>query len=114
MEIEVKEVKKLTDGLHYGKIVAVEYREKPYEYTDVVIEESEKGLKLKTGWPTSLTPVSKLGRAMVTFGASLAVGDKISPESVFVGKGCSFMTMEKNGYANVVAGSLKPVDEVVE
>lgn len=111
MEIKVEAPKRIEDGKHEGVIVEVRYRETPYAYTDFVIEFDE-GKKVITGVPTALTPESKLGRILLDFGASLEVGESIDPETVLVGKKCSFMTMTKTSdrgsFANVVQGSLRP------
>ena len=117
MEFKVEEVKKIDEGKQFGKIIAVEYREQPFKYTDTVIELSN-GLKLKAGYPTSITAESKLGMLLREFGADVKVGASINPEEVLVGQGCSFIVMnektERGTFAKIVAGSLKPVDQAEE
>lgn len=108
MKLTVKEPMKIEDGRHEGVITGVEYREKPYEYTDLVIE-FEEGKKLKYGVPTMLTPVSKLGKLMTLFGAVLDINTELDPADTFVGKKCSFMTMTEGSFANVVKDSVKPL-----
>ena len=104
---KVKEPKKIEDGVHFGKIIGVEYRDQPYEYTDLVIE-FENGCRIKAGFPSMITPVNKLGKAMILFGATIEIGKELNPASTFVSKECQFMTMTENGFARIVPGSLKP------
>lgn len=106
MEIQIEESKKIVDGKHKGVISEIRYREKPFPYTDFVIE-FEDGKKVITGVPTAVTPDSKLGQILLDFGASLEVGKSIDPEVVMKGKKCEFMTMTSGKYANVVQGSLR-------
>jgi len=112
MKLIVQKTNKISDGTHTGVIVGVEYREKPYEYTDLVIE-FENSLRIKAGFPTSVTPDSKLGKIMQAFGQGLSVGDEVEPEKIFIGQKCSFMTMtettERGSFAKVVPGSLKHI-----
>jgi len=112
MELTVEEIKTLDDGKHVGKIVEVRMREKPFKYVDLIIE-TQNGMKLAYGVPASLTVASKLGKLCLDFGASLEAGKKMDIDSIFVGKGCEFMTLNKKtdrgSFANVVHGSLKPV-----
>ena len=71
MEIKVEKPMTLEDGVHYGKIVDVEYRESPYNYTDMVIEEEKTGMKLKAGYPTRVMLDSKLGKLLIRFGVEV-------------------------------------------
>jgi len=113
MNIEVTEVKSIEDGKHAGKIVALEYREKPFKYTDVVIELST-GNKLKAGFPTLVNKDSKLGNLLVKFGATMEVGTSIDLEDFLVGKGCTFLTQSettpRGTFAKIVTSSIKPVE----
>ena len=113
MELKIEEVKKIEEGKQIGKIVGVEYREKPYEYTDLIIE-MQNGMKMKYGLPTSVTIESRLGKALIAFGASLEVGGTTDPDKVFIGKGCTFLvTNEKTDrgtFAKIVPNTLKPVE----
>lgn len=111
MEFKVEEVKRIEDGKHQGRIVAVEYRQQPYAYTDVVVE-LENSVKLRTGFPSQVTAESKLGKLLVRFGAVLQAGAVVDPEKILVEKKCSVLTMmvktDKGTFANIVAGSLIP------
>ena len=117
MEIEVTEKIEIKDGMHKGVIMGVEYRDKPYAYTDLVIELDEgikfTGIKLKAGYPTVIQESSKLGKLLARFGVSLDVGKKISPEKELVHKKCQFQIITedtKNGtFARVLPESVKPV-----
>jgi len=110
MELKIEEALVIEEGKHIGKIIDIQYREKPYAYTDLVIELAN-GLKLKAGYATKVTPVSKLGRLMLDFGASLEVGKSIDVEDVFVGKGCTFLVEKDGNFNNIIPKSLKPVEE---
>jgi len=109
---KVNAPKVVEEGKHEGVIIGVEYREKPFEYTDLVIEFG-KDNKIKAGYPSFITPVNKLGRLMIDFGCSLTIDAEIDPVKVFVGKKCTFMTMNKTTtrgtFPSVVSGSLKPM-----
>ena len=110
MEIQVEEVKRIEDGKHEGVIVAVEYREQPYAYVDVVIE-FEGGKKVKTGFPRAITTESKLGKLLLEFGAVMQVGTPLDPNKILEGEECTFMTITnqtaRGSFANLVHGSLK-------
>lgn len=114
MELEVKERVTLPPGRHAGVIIDVEYRDTPYQYTDLVIETVHKGKKqtLKAGYPTNLSTHSKLGKLLYRFGAVLDVGAKLDPNKVLVGKECQFQSMSeetKNGtFARVISDSVRP------
>ena len=110
MKLSVKPSNKIEDGKHTGKITAVEYREKPYEYTDFVIE--FEGKRLKYGVPTALTPDSKLGRLLKAFAVDVKVGNDIDPDEVMTGREVEFVTItldtQRGSFPTIVSGSLKP------
>lgn len=112
MELEIQQIKRLEDGVHQGTITAVEYRETPYKYTDLVIETTD-GYRIKAGYPTIVTLESKLGRALSEFGGDLTTNKTINPDDVFVGKRCQFVTITekkpKGDFPKVVPGSLRCV-----
>lgn len=113
MEIEVKESLNLEDGKHTGIIEKVEYREEPFNYTDIFIKEQETGFIIKHGCPTLISEKTKLGKLLEQF-TKLEIGTKLDPEKVLVGKEVTFMTIMKKGkdgneYNNVVDGSVKPL-----
>jgi hypothetical protein len=109
MKLTVKPEQKITDGTHEGVIIGVEYRTKPYEYTDFIIE-FEENKRLKVGYPTLVSPVSKLGILLSNFGVELVIGKEVEPEAL-IGRKCTFLTMTKQTdrgtFANIVPGSLK-------
>lgn len=113
MELEVKKPKTIEDGAHDGVITAVEYRQQPYEYTDIVIE-FDSGIQLKAGYPTFVNENSKLGQLLKRFGFVVAEGLKVDPDKL-VGKKCSFMTMQeetsKGKFAKIIPKSVKPSGE---
>ena len=114
MKIPVQAPQIVEEGKHDGTITRVEYRTKPFEYADVIIEflEDSKVKSIKSGYPTMITPVSKLGVLLLQFGGTLEIGKDIDPAEILVGKRCEFMTMNKQTakgtFAEVVSGSLKP------
>jgi len=110
MELEVKKPNRLEDGQHTGKIVAVEERNKPYEYIDIVIEETA-GIKIKVGYPKILMRESKLGLLFKRFRVILSDGQKIDPEKILIGKECSFIVMNeqtnRGTFPKIIPESLK-------
>lgn len=107
MKLTVQASTKLKDGLHEGVITAVEYREKPHEYTDFIIE-SEK-CQIKAGYPTFVSPDSKLGKFLISFGLNLEIGNDIEPE-VLIGKKVQFQSMTNDkGYPVIIRDTLKPL-----
>lgn len=116
MEIPVTEKLEIKDGTHKGVIMDVEYRDTPYDYTDVVIEfkAGDGTIRLKAGYPTVIQQGSKLGKLLIRFGVILLdVGKKMNPEKELVGKKCQFQTITedtKNGtFARVLPESVKPL-----
>lgn len=111
MEFEVKESVSVKDGMHEGVVVAIEYRNEPYEYVDVVIEEAETKFRLKKGYPQSAVTDSKFMRMLKRF-TEIKPGLKVDPEVVLKDKAVSFLTMtEQKGekkFTRIVDGSLKP------
>ena len=109
MKLTVEEEFKIEDGVHEGVIVAVEYREKPYAYTDIVIEfmAKDKPLRLKAGYPTFINPSSKLARLLTKFGMDCSPGSTVDPDDI-VGSKVTFQTLHDGKYANVLPESVKP------
>ena len=112
MDIPVVKSKVLDDGLHNGTIIGVEYRDKPYAYTDVVIELADS-FRITVGYPTVMSEASGLGKMLIRFGQALLEGQMIDPNKILVGKKCQFQTTtketEKGKFSNVVPESLKPI-----
>lgn len=113
MKIKVKAPNKLEDGIHQGVIEKVEYRETPHQYTDVCIKVGD--LLLKVGFPTAITPDSRLGKLLLRFGQMLVIGEDVDPEMCLIGKTCTFQsiteTTPKGSFPKVIAESLKPIPE---
>ena len=104
---------KIDDGRHEGVITAIQYRDKPYAYTDVVID--MQGVTLNASYPTKMMEESKLGLLMKRFDVVVAIGLDVKPE-VLIGRPCEFMTMQRAGkkhpaqlFANVLPDSVKPL-----
>jgi len=115
MKIQIHEPKIVPDGKHIGVITAVEYRKEPFEYTDIIIgfKENEIDYSVKCGFPTMVTPISKLGKLLTKFGEKLKIGDEVDPD-VLIGLQCQFVTItettNKGKFAKVVQESIHPVD----
>ncbi|NIQ15379.1 MAG: hypothetical protein GTO02_13585 [Candidatus Dadabacteria bacterium] len=60
--IEPQKSKKIEEGKHKGTIIDVVFKDKPFEYTDYVIE-LEEGATLKYGVPTPIYIDEKTGAA---------------------------------------------------
>jgi len=111
MKFKVNAPMVVDEGKHTGVITAIEYRDKPFEYTDIVIE-FEGGKHIKVGYPSFVSPTSKLGMLMTAFGTNLMIGSDIEPETELIGKKCEFMTMnevtKKGKFAAVIQNTLRP------
>lgn len=116
MELKIEANIKLEDGIHDGVIIALEERQKPYEYIDVVIEYKvgETIARMKSSYPKFLATESKLGDLLARFGTDVSTpGTIINIDKSLIGKKCKFMTVTrpgKNGkeYANILPESVKP------
>ena len=122
MELEVKKSISIPDGTHQGIIIETEYKDTPYEYTDLIIEMEEMeefdGLKLKAGYPTLVMLNSKLGKLLARFGADLVEGGKVDVEKTLIGRKCEFLTMTEStprgSFARVIPASVKPSPKTAE
>ena len=86
----------IEDGKHEGVITAVEYRDVPHKYTDLIIE-FEVGKKHKVGYPTLLMEESRLGLLLKRLGIIVKEGIKVDPDKL-VGKKCEFLTLSTETY----------------
>ena len=113
-ELEMKKAQTLEDGKHRGKIMRIQYRDTPFEYTDLVIKPEDYDIELRYGVPTNLSENSKLGKLVKKFTA-LEPGQKIDIEKVLVGHEIQFLTVteitERGEFARVVDGSISPITE---
>lgn len=119
-QFEVHDKIQLEDGKHKGVITGIAYRDKPYEYTDILIELyqevwSEVGdrvLRLKAGYPSWVSEQSKFGRLFQRFGVDLVAGKLITPKDLLVGKEVEFQTITestaKGEFTKIIPDSLKP------
>lgn len=112
----VKGTTVIADGAHEGRIVGIEYKDKPFEYADVLIKtQGDNGeITLKVGFPQFISPESKFGELLQKFlGKELEIDQEIVPEDILVGKECFFQTITKSttsgDFARVVRESLKPL-----
>jgi hypothetical protein len=117
MEFEMKKPVLVSDGVHQGEIVRVEYRDKPYRYSDIFIKITDKdseGIELKFGCPCNhLSPNTKFGKLLLKF-AAIPFGDKVDPEKVLIGRKVSFQSLNEQtadgNFARIVDGSIKPIE----
>ena len=114
MKIPVEKATKIIDGVHQGTIIAVNYREKPYRYTDYVVEFLNQGdqIQLKAGFPTKLYEVSKHATMLRQFGVVVAEGLEPDPD-VLIGRHVDFQTITKGNFAEIIPESLKPTATAV-
>ena len=113
MELEWKEPIQIPDGSHQGKIIKIEKRDEPYEYTDVIVKLDTKEIELKYGCPTTLSENSRLGRLVQMFGEKPKPKQKLDIEKVLVGKRVDLMTITKKNkegreFSEIVEDSIKP------
>lgn len=113
MKAKVEKTIKIDDGKHEGEITAINYKDEPYNYVDVVIKESKQEIDLKCGVPFSVTENTALGKMLIAFGAKLEVDKEIEIEDYLkVGTKVEFLTMtektSKGTFARILADSLKP------
>lgn len=116
MQIPVEKPKIIEDGKHVGVIIDVCYRDKPFKYTDLVIE-FDNGIQAKAGYPTKLMEESKLGLLLKRFGIVVAEGLTADPD-ILKGRKCEFVTIQektdKGIFAKIVADSVKPANPADE
>ena len=110
MEIEVKEIKNVEDGKHTGVISSVEYKESPYNYTDVYIKVDDTDIELKYGCPTSGSIKSRLMRLLANF-TPIQPKQTVNPEEILMNRRVVFMTIKNpnTGFIDIVEGSVNPI-----
>ena len=112
MNYVIKETTSLEDGIHKGEITGVttnERGEQKYKYIDVLIKPEDTDFEIKYGCPapkTTLNPKSRIGKLLANF-TELEELAEINPEEVLTGKKVSFMTIQKDGFVEVVEDSIK-------
>jgi len=118
MELEMKQAKKIPDGIHAGTIIKVSYDTEPYKYTRVIIKPDDSEIELDYSCPTNLTENSKLMRLMLAFGVQFVPDKKIDVETVLMNQKVQFQTITKPSkkdvtkiYSEIVEGSLKPISK---
>lgn len=111
VEIIAEDSLSLEDGQHKGKILGVEDRESKegYKYSDIIIEESKTGIKLKCGVPSRITANTSLGLILENFGIEVQPKKAYDPDSLLKNKLVSFLTKKKGNFAEVIPDTLKPV-----
>jgi hypothetical protein len=124
----------ISEGMHNGRIVRVEYKDEPYAYCDIIIlvessgVESTEGIELKYGMPQNISikdgiPSTKFAKILESFGRKITLNEDIAEEEIekiFVGKYVKFITVNelvklKDGrtgeFARIVDNSIKLVSQ---
>lgn len=121
MKFKVNPDSKIEDGKYEGIIETVEYREQPYEYTDLRIAVTgTEGLHVKVGYPTYICPSSGLGKLLERMGCKLEIGKDVDPEGCLLGKAVSFVVVNKPSkkdgkiYPQVVQDSVKSAHTITK
>lgn len=116
MKIKVEKAIKLEDGKYEGIIKALNYRDKPFEYVDIVIEETKSELPINCGVPQKITENTMLGRIMENFGCDIEkfVDSEIDIEDyIKIGMKVQFLIQnkktDKGTFSNIVPNTLKPL-----
>jgi hypothetical protein len=114
LKAKVEKTIKIDDGKHEGEITAINYKDEPYNYVDIVIKESKQDIELKCGVPFSITENTALGKLLQAFGATLEVDKEIEVEDFLkTGTKVEFLTMTektaKGTFARIIPDSVKPI-----
>lgn len=113
VKLPVKETKLIEEGKHTGKIMDIDSRDKPYRYTDYIIDMGD-GISVKYGVPTDISvdekgnPMGKHAKLLKELG--LLEKDNVETDKA-IGMHVTFMTInetsDKGTFARVVDGSVK-------
>jgi hypothetical protein len=114
MKYTIKSGSGIEEGKHAGRVIdmsEVERGQQKFKYLEFLIrlEGSDQEVKFSCPAPKgTLNPKSKLGEILSNF-VKLEEDGEIDPEQVLVNQEVTFQTIDnKNGYAEVVEGSVKP------
>ena len=114
---EPKIIKPIPNGAYTGVIKTVAYRDKPFEYADVLISINEiPEAEIEAGFSSKeISPTSAFGKFISQF-QQLKVGETVNPSSVLVGRKVRLMVMNIPGkkdatkaYPQVVKGTVTPL-----
>lgn len=117
IELEVKETKRIDEGLHTGTIKKVVLRSaikqgRQFSYIDLHIVEAKTDVELRVGYPATITKESSLGKLLQRFGVQLLTGQAVDVEAALAGQKCSFVTVneenEAGTFARIQRESVKP------
>jgi hypothetical protein len=110
---------RIEDGKYNGKIVGIEERTEPYEYTDFVVSFviNKKEIQIKYGCPTNLTydektkkPTSKLAGVLDDFGFKVDFEKEITLndlEKHFIGKSITSLIANEKSKAGGTYATMK-------
>jgi hypothetical protein len=116
MQFKVKSGSSIEKGMHSGTILALdenERGEKKYKYIDIIIKVDGTDFEIKYGCPSpkgTINPKSKLGKLLklwVNLEEAEKTGQDLNLETILLGKKISFMTIDKEGFAEVVEDSIE-------
>ena len=121
MKLRVNPTETLEDGKYKGIIETINYRETPYEYTDLRIAiTGTEGQHIKVGYPTYICPTSGLGKLLERMGCKLEIGKDVDPDDCLLGKAVSFVVVNKPSkkdgktYSTVVQDSVKSAHTITK
>lgn len=113
--IIVKEINRISDGVHQGKITNVtrEFRQ-DFDYLDITVTtltEKNEPIDIKYGVPTNLSERSNLGKLLNKSGFKFRVKERISIYSIkehLLNKELAFQTFtDENGFAKIMDETIK-------
>lgn len=112
--LEVEPTLIIPDGKHTGIITEIAFREEPFGYIDISIQEKKSKAELKTGYPAKITQRTSLGKLLSKFGVAVEVGVKIDLKREMLSREVTFVTEneenEKGVFARVIKGTVKPLN----
>jgi len=109
----------INDGVHSGNICLIEYKTQPYAYVRISIKLEKEGTEdspiiLIYSCPDNLSPGSKFGKLIQSFGVEFAPEGEIDVEEILMNKEVVFQTQMKQSskseqkFAEIIDETLKP------
>lgn len=116
--IVVKEIVKIADGVHDGKITNIVYTNREsYDYLDIYVETTDingNAVEIKTGVPLNISELSMLGKLLKESGFKFNSGQEIKLSQIakqFHGRKISFQTTtektEKGEFARIINDTIR-------
>ena len=115
-KIEVKEIIDIPEGIHAGEITKIERKivgDQSYDYTDVYIQLEDIDVEMKTGFPTNISELSKLGMFLKIMGMKFEDEEYLSFKEIqkfLMGKKLQFQTFNsETGFARIIPETIKKI-----